>query len=138
MPFKFRADSQATLTAVGDHINLEVLSNQSGAEPWDDHDLTIVDGQLTVITDTDNLCGARFIVANEAIGDSDLNEDNPAPEDDMVWYSFWAARGPLVFRLVSKKTVHPEHKLWIQVWKARGADATFLRWGLNLMIQAHN
>ncbi len=137
MAFKDRYDSQSTLAAVGDHINHEILSNQSSPEPWDDHSFTIVDGQLTIITDTDDLCGARLVVAHEMLGDSDLSESNPDPEDDMVWYSWFCARGPLVFRIVSKKTIRPEYKLWLTTWKARGSTSTILRWGMNLMIQPH-
>ncbi len=138
MAFKQTYDGEDVIAAIGAHINTQLVSNASDAvEPWDDHSLTVVDGQLTIITDTDDLVGVRFIVANDVIGDSELTDTDPTAEDSMVWYSFYAARGPLVFRLISKKTVHPDNKLWLQTWKARGASNTAIRWGLNLMIQAH-
>ncbi len=137
MAFKHRSSASGSLTTVGAHTNVEILSNQSGSEPWDDSSLTIVDGQLTVITDSDDLMGIRLIVANELIGTGDINDTSPSAEDDLVWYSWFCARGPLVFRLVSKRTIHPEHKLWVQFWKEQEANATRLSFGLNLMIQPH-
>ncbi len=135
MAFKQTYSGSFSLTAQGTHVNQEIISNQSSAEPWDDHDLTIVDGQLTVIGDTDDLVGIRFILAHEDVVDGDLDDTDPSAEDPQVWYSFWSARGPLVFRLISKKTIHPEQKMWIQVWKGQGSTATITSWGLNLMIQ---
>ncbi len=138
MAFKDRYDGAESMTAIGDHTNTILISNNSSAEPWDDQSLTIVDGQLTVLTDTDDLCGVRFIVAPELVVTADINENTPDPEDPMVWYSYFCGRGPLVFRLLSKKTIHPEEVLWIQFWKARGGNLTSAKWGLNLMIQPHH
>ncbi len=138
MAFKDTSAGSGTVTAVNDVVNVEVLDNQASAEPWDDHDFTVVDGQLTVITNTDDVCGIRLIVAQETIVTGDLTATSPVASDDMVWYNWYCARGPLVFRMVSKRTIHPEFSLWVQMYKANGTTATAIRFGLNLMIQAHN
>ncbi len=133
MPVWERYDGNATLSAVGQHSNQEVFANAQADENFEASDVVGVDGILTVITDTDNLCGIRLIVAPEEMVSADINEDVPQPHNRMVWYSFYAARGPMVFRLRSKKTVHPEHKLWINLWKAQGTDSTVLFWGLHVL-----
>ncbi len=136
MAFKQRYSGQDTHSSNDVHIETDLVSNQAGAEPWDDHDLTVVDGQLTVITDSDDLVGVRFLVIHESY--TVTTEDDPAPQDPQVWYSFWCARGPMVFRLISKRTIPPEHDLRIQTWKDLGGTSTNVRWGLNLMLQSHN
>ncbi len=135
MPVWERYDGAAVVTNQGDHINQEVFANAQADENFEASDVVGVDGILTVITDTDNLCGIRLLVVPEELVTADLTEDVPQPHNRMVWYSFYAARGPMVFRLRSKKTVPPEHKLWIQSWKAAngGTSATVLRWGLHVL-----
>ncbi len=133
MPVWERYHNAQTVAAAGDHNNQEIFANAQGDENFEASDVVAVDGILTVITDTDDLCGVRLIVAPEEMVTADINEDVPQPHNRMVWYSFYAARGPMVFRLRSKKTVHPEHKLWITVWKASGTTSTTLRWGLHVL-----
>ncbi len=133
MPVWERYDGESSITAEGIHSNTQIFANAQGDENFEASDVVGVDGILTVITDSDNLCGVRLIVAPEEMGTADLTEDVPQPHNRMVWYSWFVARGPMVFRLRSKKTVHPEHRLWITVWKARGTDVTLVRWGLHVL-----
>ncbi len=133
MPVWERYDGGSTIAAVGDHANTEVFANAQADENFEASNVVAVDGILTVITDTDDLCGVRLLVVPEEMLTATLTEDVPQPHNRMVWYSFYAARGPMVFRLRSKKTIPPEHKLWIQVWKASGTTSTLLRWGIHVL-----
>ncbi len=133
MPVWERYDFGQTLAAVGDHSNREVFHNEQADENFEASDVVIVDGIVTIITDTDDICGVRMLVVPEEILTASLTEDVPQPHNDMVYYSWYAARGPMVFRLRSKRTIPPEHKLWIQSWKAGGTASTVLRWGVHLL-----
>ncbi len=133
MPVWERYDGTQTLVGVGSHINTSIFHNLQGDENFEASDVVAVDGILTVITDTDDLCGVRLLVESELIVTGDLNEDVPQPHSQEVYYSWFVARGPMVFRMRSKKTVPPEHKLWIQVWKAQGGNSTVLNWGLHVL-----
>ncbi len=128
-----RYDGNSQITTVGDHANVEVFHNDQGDENFEFADVVGVDGILTVITDTDDLCGVRMIVASNLVTTGDLNENSPAPHERGIWYSFYVGRGPLVFRMRSKKTVAPDHKLWINIWKAQGNSLTSVRWGLHVL-----
>lgn len=134
MPVWERYDRANTLTSIGDHANDEVLHNFQADENFESSDLVIVDGIMTIVTDTSNLVGVRLLIVPEEILTATLNEDTPQPHNDMVYYSWYAAQGPIVFRLRSKRTIPPEHKLWVQSWKARGTDATEVRWGIHLLL----
>ncbi len=133
MPVWERYDGASVVAAVGDHGNQEIFANAQADENFEASDVVGVDGILTVITDTDDLCGIRLIVAPEEMVTGDITEDVPQPHNRMIWYSWFAARGPMVFRLRSKKTVPPEHKLWVNTWKARGTSSTNIFWGLHVL-----
>ncbi len=134
MPIWERYSGENSLTAPGVHVNRELLYNKSTDEFFESAPIVFVDGILTVITDTDGLMGVRLLVATDLLTTGDLTEDEPGPGDNMVWYTWYAARGPLVFRLRSKKTLQSEHKLWIQTWNAHGPSTT-LRYGILLFEQ---
>ncbi len=134
MPVWERYDGEHTLTGtIGSHENQEIFHNFQADENFEASDVVAVDGILTIITDTDDLCGVRLVVAPEEMVTTDIDEDIPQPHNKMIWYSFYAGRGPMVFRLRSKKTVSPEHKLWITSWKAHAGVATEVRWGLHVL-----
>ncbi len=133
MPVWERYDGQSTVAAVGDHVNTEIFHNVQADENFEASDVVIVDGIVTFITQTDDLVGCRLLVVPEEILTATLNEDVPQPHNDMVYYSWYVARGPMVFRLRSKRTVPPEHKLWMQVWKAQGGSTTNVGWGIHLL-----
>ncbi len=133
MPVWERYDGGVVLTAVGDHNNRELFHNLQADENFEASDVVIVDGIFTAIADTDDLLGVRLLVVPEEIATGTLNEDTPQPHNDMVYYQWFVGRGPMVFRLRSKRAVPPEHKLWLQTWKAQGANATNLRWGIRML-----
>jgi len=133
MPVWERYDLDPVLAAQGAHSNTQVFKNEEDTDNFQSADVVIVDGIITVITDTDDLCGVRLIIASELLVSGDLTEDAPAPHDNMVYYSWYAARGPLVFRLRSKRTIPPEYALWVQAWKARGTVSTTVRIGAHFL-----
>ncbi len=133
MPVWERYHGGQSLAAEGSHVNVELFHNLQADENFESSDVVIVDGILTTITDTDALCGVRLLVVPEEIVTGTLTEDVPQPHNQMVYYSWFVARGPMVFRLRSKRTVPPEHKLWIQLWKASGSAATILNYGIHLL-----
>lgn len=133
MPVWERYDGANTVSAAGDHANNEVFHNFQADENFEASDVVIVDGIVTFITNTDDLCAARLLIVPEEILTATLTEDVPQPHNDMVYYSWYVARGPMVFRLRSKRTIPPEHKLWIQLWKANGSTSTSIRWGMHLL-----
>ncbi len=97
--------------------------------------ITIVDAICTLNTDTDNLVSVWFIVANEQLISTEIQaiERHERP----VWYVFYAVRGPLVFRMKSKKTIYPEEKLWVKVQKDGGNTSSELRGGIQLFMVRH-
>lgn len=133
MPVWERYHGEDTLGAVGTNVNTEIFFNTQADENFEASDVVGVDGILTVLTDTDALCGVRLIVAPSGLVSGDLTEDIPNPHDRMIWYSWFVGRGPMVFRLRSKKTIPPEYKLWMQSWKAAATLSTEVRWGLHVL-----
>ncbi len=135
MPVWERYDGAHVVAAAGSHVNSEIFANAQADENFEAADVVAVDGIFTVLTDTDEMCGVRLIVAPEEMVTGDLTADVPQPHSRLVWYEFWCGRGPMVFRLRSKKTVPPEHKLWVTSWKATsgGSVSTNVRWGLRIL-----
>jgi len=105
----------------------ELFQNEEDTDNFQSADIVGVDGIITIITDTDDLCRVRLLIAPESNDGSDVAAipfHSPGQ-----WYSWFCARGPLVFRLRSKKTIPPEHKLWMQTAKVRGSSTTVIRVG---------
>ncbi len=92
-----RKSETQTLGAAGADATTELLNHQEG-EINAEGDLVIVDGIVTVVTNSDDLCGVRLLVVPELLDSSDFNENVPESWNDMVYYSWFVARGPLVFR----------------------------------------
>ncbi len=103
-----------------DAAQLVFTNNEQPARPR-----TVVDGYLTVITDTDNLCQVRMYGPCQsfaASGDFSLNV--PARAEEINWYRLNCGRGPMVFRIRSKRTFEPEEELWVAGVKWRGTTST--------------
>ncbi len=133
-----RFSKTSTLTTVGLHSNSELFHNAghpaSGGDNLVQRDVVIVDGIVTIHSDTDALIGTRLVVANELIVDGDLSDTIPEEHSDMIYYSWFTARGPSYFRLRSKKSIHPEEKLWLTIWKEQEATSTIVHAGLRLFL----
>ncbi len=96
---------------------------------------TIVDGYITVITDTDNLCQIRLFGPLPGFTSAgDLAFATPTIAEASRWYSFDCARGPMVWRIRSKRTFEHLEELWIGGVKLRGGDATALIVGWRFLL----
>ncbi len=130
-----RFSQTATITAVSNHANAELLSNAEESDTFESRDLVVVDGIIVVLSDTDDLCGFRLLVAENTIVTGDLTDTTPDPFSDLVYYSWFFGRGPMVFRLRSKRTIPVNYKLWGQLWKEQGANSTIMHAGMHLYVQ---
>ncbi len=133
MPVWDRQGNAVAVTAPGDHINVSLFLNDQSDEVFEQGDVVIVDGIVMINTDNDDMVGVRLIVAHQLLVTADLTENDPPPHDSMIYYSWFSARGPVVYRLRSKKTIPPEHRLWLQIWKQTGSIATTVRVGTHLL-----
>lgn len=84
----------------------------------------LVDGIVTTITDSDDMCEVILAVAHEDIVQADFQAMQRHELDH--WYSFAVARGPMVFRLRSKKAVPPGYRLWCLQEKIIGTASTVI------------
>ncbi len=125
----FETSITATQTAAG---AVELWQNDE--EPF--HNRTIVDGFVTILTDTDDLVSIRLYgpVPNFAVaGDFSFSlPQRHAPEN---WYWFHAGRGPLVFRTRSKRTFGAQQELWAMPVKLRGTALTVINVGWQFLLQ---
>ncbi len=128
-----RYQRSSVLGAVGSHVDSELLENEAAAENFQSADLVIVDGIVTIVADQPTLCGVRLLILDAE--DTSQTEDDPEPHHPAVYYTWFAGLGVQAFRLRSKKTLPPEHKLWLQTWKAGGTTTTNVHVGLMLYIQ---
>ena len=135
MALWIRGSTTATLGALGVYDSQEETQfhNQTG-NPFTDLDIVIVDGFLTLITNTDALCGFRFVRGPEAQVAGDYNEGLPEEGAPDIWYSMFHARGPVMYCLRSKFTIYPQYKLWTTAWKEQEATSTLLSAGWRLLV----
>ncbi len=130
MPIWERYSFNGTLSTEGVAQNIQLFHNEEDTDNFQNAPVIVLDGIVTVLTDTDDLCGVRLLIAHELLLTGDLTYGNPGPSDEMNYYQWFCGRGPLVFRLRSQKTIHPQYKLWAQIWKEKGTTSTVLRGGL--------
>ncbi len=133
MPVWERYHGSSSLSTAGSSNTSLLLANEQADEQFEAADLTVVDGIVTFLTNTDDLCGARLLVVSDQITLSGLTEDEPRVHSPEIYYSWFLGRGPMVFRLRSKKTIPPEHVLAMQVWKAVGGSLTNINWGIRAL-----
>ncbi len=131
-----RGRHSVTQTSAGTHEAAEEaqLHNQTD-NIFEDSDLVIVDGFLTLHSDTDDLMGFKFVRGREDLISTDYDEDTPPENSPDLWYSMFTARGPQVYRLRSKFTIYPQYKLWTIAWKEAGSASTNLHAGYRLLVQ---
>ncbi len=132
-----RYDKNLTVATQNSSTAFELFHNEVDDHYFQNAPITIVDGILTVITDTDDLVVVRLIIMHEIVINTDIGIDSPNPGERSVYYEWFAARGPLVFRLRSKKTIQPQEKLWIVLGKAAtgGSNSTIIHAGLLTLLQ---
>ncbi len=124
-----------TLSTEQSFANTELFHNEEDTDNFQNADVVIVDGIVTVITDSDDLCGVRLLIAHELLLTASLVYGNPGPSDVMNYYQWFVGRGPLVFRLRAKRTIPPQFKLWAQIFKEKGTTSTAIRGGLLAYMQ---
>ncbi len=129
----FSAESSLTTKGTGDAD--ELFHNEVDDHLFASAPITFVDAICTIITETDDLFLVRFLIANEQLNSGQIQALQRHVKN--VWYGFYAARGPLVFRMPSKKTIHPEEKLWVDFFKAEGNTASIIRVGLQVFEVRH-
>ncbi len=120
-----RFSTDVDITTVGAHVTGEItaLHNQD-TELWQDSDLVIVDGIVTINVDTDNICGVRLVRQDESGDATDLTDTAPQENSPNIWYSWFAGKGSSIFRLRSKFTIPPQHQFFITAWKENGPVAS--------------
>ncbi len=97
-------------------------------------DRTVVDGYVTLVTDTDNLCQVRMYAPTPAFTSSgDFAFSTPARREAVNWYWFNCALGPMVFRLRSKRTFRPDQEWWIACAKLSGGTQSTVRVGIQAL-----
>ncbi len=127
---------ESTLTAKGTGAAVELFHNEVDDHLFASAPITIVDGICTLITNTDDLFLVRFVVASEQLNSGQIQALQR--HQRQIWYGFYASRGPLVFRMPSKKTLWPEDKLWVDFFKAEGSSASIVRGGIQIFEVRHS
>ncbi len=128
-------DQTVSLGAVGSESSAEIFHNEVDDHIFASAPITIVDGIVTIITDTDDLCRVKLCIVHELISAADIQAFQA--HDSSWWYRWACARGPLVFRLRSKRTIPPEHKLQVYYQKLRGATSTNVHVAEQLLMVRH-
>lgn len=123
------------LSTEGTTVQVELFHNEVDDHIFASAPITIVDGICTINTDNDNLFSVWFIVVNEEMASADVAAISR--HERAVWYVFYAVRGPLVFRMKSKKTIFPEEKLWVRIQKDGGNTSSELRGGIQMFMVRH-
>ncbi len=99
------------------------------------HPQTVVDGYVTIITDSDDLCEVRlFGPAPGFTSPGDFAFSSPVRKEPICWYWFKVGRGPMVFRIRSKRTFDYLEELWMAPVKLRGSNPTELLVGYSMFI----
>ncbi len=136
MPVWERNSISNAISTQGNSAENEVLHNEvtGGELEYLAPDLTVVDGLITVHTDSDDLVRVQLVIAHELVTSADLASGTPSENDPMLWYSWYTSRGPAFFRTRTKRRVPREHKLWIQTVKEQGATSTAIHVGYQFLI----
>ncbi len=124
-----------SLSTQGTSSATELFHNEVDDHLFASAPITLVDGITTINTDGDDLWIVSYVVVNEALTSAQVQALQR--HEKAIWYSFYAVRGPLVFRMRSKKTIHPEEKLWVRFFKAGGNTAENARVGLQMLEVRH-
>ncbi len=96
---------------------------------------TVVDGYVTIITDTDDLCQVRLYapVPNFAAA-GDFTFATPLRKEYICWYWLNCGRGPMVFRIRSKRTMGLSEEIWGGIVKLRGGNSTEVHVGWQFLL----
>ncbi len=127
--------SYTGITTEGSNFAIEIFHNEVDDHIFASAPITIVDGIVTLYSDGVAFWKVRLGVFPELYVAQDI-EDLPA--HDSQWYYRWFhSGGPLVYRLRAKRTIPPEHKLWIYFEKRYNAVSANIYAGEMLYMVRH-
>ncbi len=96
---------------------------------------TIVDGYVFILTDTDDLCQVRLLgPMHNVISSGDFSFTTPGRHEAVSWYWLGCGRGPVIYRIRSKRTFNAEDELWIMGVKLRGSVLTQIKIGWQFLL----
>ncbi len=125
----------STLSTGGTDDAQELFHNEVDDHVFASAPITIVDGIATVVCSTTNLVRVKLVVAHESFVAADI--DALGRHEPQNWYAWMCAAGPLVWRLRSKRTILPEHKLWVHLKKVAEGDSTVINCGFEFLMVRH-
>ncbi len=123
------------LTTVGTGDAEEIFHNEVDDHIFASAPITIVDGIVTLTGSINELAIVDMLICHESM--TEANVEAVQRHEPLIWYRWHVALGPLVFRLRSKRTIPPEHKLWMRCYKEQGANAMDVHAGINLLMVRH-
>ncbi len=125
-----------TLTTVGSRDSQEVFHNEVDDHIFASAPITIVDGIVTIMSDLGtDMSNIKLGIFPELYTSTDV--EGVAAHDSQWWYKWYVQGGPLVFRLRSKRTIRPEHKLWISGTKSLATNTTTVNCGMEFFMVRH-
>jgi len=120
--------SQTFSISTGGTMGTPVLIYTNSVDP--PRPRTIVDGYVTIITDTDDLAQVRMFGPVPGFASSgDFAFSTPTRSEAVNWYWLNCGRGPMVFRIRSKRTFENLEEFWMAPVKLQGSSATNIRAG---------
>ncbi len=135
MPVWEQYSTAHSLSGVGAFTNVSKLTNLEDTDNFQNASLFIVDGIVTVITNSDDLVAVRLYVATNLLVSADLDPSVIGRSSPLIYYEFHCARGPLVFRLRSKKEVRTADTLWISAIKLQGTITTAVYVAVQVLLE---
>jgi len=123
------------LSTVLSTFAVEVFHNEVDDHIFASAPITVVDGIVTCTTDGEDLFRVALVIAHESLVAADVQIVDP--HEPLMWYRWHVSKGPLVFRLRSKRTIPVEHKLWVQWLKHIGGNTQNCHVGMNLLMVRH-
>ncbi len=124
-----------SLSTQGTNTQSEVFHNEVDDHIFASAPITFVDGIVTLATNGDDLFQSRLIIAHELLTGAEVGAMQLHEPGN--WYRWHITRGPIVFRLRSKRTIPSEHKLWLATQKVQGSIAENVRCGITLLMVRH-
>ncbi len=124
-----------TLSALNSKNSDELFHNEVDDHIFASAPITVVDGIATLHTRGDDMMRVKLVVAHESFAGSDI--EALGAHEVQNWYNWFVSQGPLVFRLRSKRTIPPEHKLWATYEKVEGTASQIVTIGVNLLMVRH-
>ncbi len=121
--------------AVGNTAGNEIFHNEVDDHIFASAPITMVDGICTLYHTGVGFSRVWLTIAHELLTAAEVQAMQL--HDSSHWYKWYIAQGPLVFRLRSKRTIPPEHKLWVSVQKLYSASVEDIQVGIDLLMVRH-